>query len=570
MRRSVGLITLLAGLAWGCLGQSRDGPVFVDQTRQAGLDFVHYNGMSGAFYLPEIMGGGVALFDYDRDGDLDIYLVQGAMLGPGKTWEQADRPPPGGSRLTDRLYRNDTPTGGPPAFTDVTRQAGLSAEDYGMGVAAADFDRDGWVDLYVSNYGSNRLLRNNRRGGFEDMAVQAGVADASWSVSTAFVDLDRDGWLDLYVGNYVQQRLAEHKPCRSLSSALDYCTPVVHRAQADRLYRNLGNGRFQDISLVAGIAAVAEPALGVMPLDANLDGWPDIYVANDAKPNLLWLNDGKGGLRDDALFSGVAVNMEGVAEGSMGVAAGDFDNDGDADLFMTHLTGETNTLYVNNGKAWFEDRSAGAGLGGPSMASTGFGTGWVDFDNDGDLDVYVANGDISVLRATSPDASDYPLEQPDQLFENRQGRFVDISSQSGETFAQAHIGRGLAIGDIDNDGDSDLLVSNNSGRPQLLINRIGNRQAWLGLDIRLKHDAPALGATLQARFADGGSLWRGVQTAGSYASAGDPRVLLGLGGRPPLRDLLVTWPDGRRERFEPVAPGQYQILKQGSGVALEH
>ncbi len=563
-------------LASSCLGaesaMTRVTPVFEDMAVQAGLNFVHYNGMSGAFYLPEIMGAGAALLDYDNDGDLDVYMVQGAMLGPGKTWKQASFPPPVDVPLTDRMFRNDTrrDASGKPVirFTDVSSSAALTATDYGMGVTCGDYDNDGWVDLYVTNFGRNRLLRNTGEGRFEDKTEQAGVGDASWSVSAAFLDYDRDGRLDLYVGNYVRVRLQGHVPCRAPSSTPDYCTPLAHKDQPDRLYRNLGGGRFQDVSARAGLHAALGPALGVMDLDANGDGWPDIYVANDAKPNHLWINNKKGGFSEDALFAGVAVNMEGAAEGSMGVAAGDYDGDGDEDLFMTHLTGETNTVFVNDGRGWFEDRSVVSGLGGPSKAYTGFGTGWLDYDNDGDLDLFVANGEVSVVRALGAGASVYPLDQPDQLFENRSGRFLDASVVSGLAPRRATIGRGAAFGDIDNDGDTDILVSNNSGPVSLQVNQVGQGAPWLGLDLRLRHGAPALGARLELGFGDASILWRWVRGAGSYASASDPRVLVGLIGRPPVKRLAVHWPGGAVEGFAVPSAGAYHRLTQGRGTTV--
>ncbi len=568
-RGNVGFLMAWLLLAGAC-ARADSVPMFEDVTRAWGLDFVHFNGMSGEYYLPEIMGSGAALLDYDGDGDLDLYLAQGRMLGPGKTLEQALIPPPSGMSLTGRLYRNDLAVGENgeprPRFVDVSPQAGLRFSDYGMGVATGDYDGDGRVDLYLTHFGPNRLLRNTGDGRFEDVTAKAGVGDPGWSVSAAFLDYDRDGHLDLFVGNYVSVDLANHKPCRSPSSALDYCTPMVHKDQPDRLYRNRGDGSFEDVSARAGLGEAYGPALGVMVFDANGDGWPDIYVANDAKPNQLWVNRKNGSFREDALFSGVAVNMSGAAEGSMGVAAGDFDNDGDEDLFMTHLTGETNTVYVNQGKGWFEDRSAVTGLGGPSKAFTGFGTGWLDVDNDGWLDVFVTNGEVSVIRAPSRPGDPYPLAQPDQLFANRQGKgFTDLSAAAGPGLSRPAVGRGAAFGDIDNDGDTDILVANNSGPSRLLSNRIGNRQPWLGLDLYDRRGSPALGARVEARFGGESALWRTARSSGSYASAGDRRILLGCGGRGEPEEIRVHWPDGQIELWKGLALNHYHRLQQGQG-----
>ena len=546
---------------------------FVDVTEEAGLHFTHLNGASGALYLPEIMGPGAALFDYDNDGDLDLYVVQGGRLSPDGA------PVPDAATLLDplagdRLFRNDLrvePDGRRHLrFTDVTRQSGIRALGYGMGVTAGDFDNDGWVDLYVTNFGPNQLWRNRGDGTFEDVTARAGVGDPSWSVSAAFLDYDRDGWLDLYVGNYVHLDLRHDKPCQAPSSLPDYCTPLVYAPQPDRLYRNRGDGRFEDVSTRVGISETHEPALGVIVADFNGDTWPDVYVANDGKPNQLWLNAKDGSFREDALFSGVAVNMAGAAEGSMGVIAGDFDNDGDDDLFMTHLTGETNTLYVNDGQGLFEDRSIASGLGAASKAFTGFGTGWLDFDGDGWLDVFVANGEVSLLRGHSDAANHHPLHQPNQLFRNRNGvGFTEVSEQAGPVFRRFETSRGAAFGDVDNDGDTDILVANNGGPVRLLLGQVGASTGWLGLRLVDRTGRDALGARVELRRADGIVLWRGVRSDGSYASASDPRVLFGLGAHGVVREIRAHWPDSRTEVWTGLPAGRYTTLRYGQGRVAE-
>ena len=541
---------------------------FSERAGAVGLEFTHYNGMSGKFYLLEIMGSGVALFDYDRDGDLDAYLVQGRWPGPGKPPADPGVPAPG-----DRLYRNDLMVRGNGGrtlrFTDVTEASGIGATRYGMGVTSGDFDNDGWVDLYVTNYGKNQLLRNKGDGTFEDVTDKAAVSGDRWSVSAAFFDYDRDGWLDLYVGNYVEIDLEEHKPCLSPSSSLDYCTPLSYGAQRDRLYRNRGDGRFEDVSVAAGIGTEKAPALGVVVADYNRDGWPDIYVANDATPNHMWFNQQNGTFVNEAFFAGTAVNMAGAPEASMGVAAGDFDNDGDEDLFMTHLTGETNTLYVNDGKGWFEDRSIGAGLGGPSKAYTGFGAVWLDVDNDGWLDIFTANGEVNMLRAISNPADPFPLHQTNQLFINRKADgFEEVTAQGGSVFTLSEVSRGVASGDVDNDGDMDILLSNNRGPARLLINSVGNRAPWLGLRLIDGSGRDALGAQVEVRRGKGVPLWGRVHTDGSYASAVDPRVLFGLGEDPDVRELRVHWPAGGTEVWTQVALNRYTTLREGSGRAV--
>ena len=560
-------------VSWSGAGKtSTDTIYFTEEAHVAGLDFRHFNGMSGEFYLPEIMGAGAAFLDYDNDGDLDVYLVQGAMLGPGKKLTDAILPPPPGQALQDRLFRNDLQTGPDGKrrlrFTDVTATSAIRAETYGMGVATGDFDSDGFTDLYVTNFGPDQLLRNNGDGTFSDVTDKAGVGNADWSVSAAFVDYDRDGRLDLYVGNYVEVDLVNHRQCYAPSSALDYCTPRVHKAYPDRLYRNRGDGSFEDVSQRAGIAEAFGAALGVVVIDVDGDGWPDIYVANDASANQLWLNRGNGMFREDAEMAGAAVNMEGAAEGSMGVDAADFDGDGDMDLFMTHLTRETNTIYVNDGQGWFEDRTIAMGLAAPSKAYTGFGTGWRDFDNDGWLDIFSANGAVNVIRSLSDQSDPFPLHQTNQLFMNQGGkRFSERSSTAGTAFRVSEVSRGACFGDVDNDGDTDILITNNSGPVRLLVNQTGNRASWTGLRVVDATGRDALGARVEIRHA-GGKLWRRVGTDGSYASASDPRLIVGLGKSSSAPDVVVHWPDGRAEVWRSVPLRAYSTLRQGEGVAL--
>jgi hypothetical protein len=344
----------------------------------------------------------------------------------------------------------------------------------------------------------------------------------------------------------------------------------VYSAQPDRLYRNRGDGKFDDVTAKTGIIAVHEPTLGVLAADFNGDGWLDIYVANDGRPNQLWLNGQDGSLREDAFFSGVAVNMAGAAEGSMGVAAGDFDNDGDEDLFMTHLTGETNTIYVNDGQGLFEDRSIASGLGPASKAFTGFGTGWLDFDNDGWLDVFVANGEVSLLRGQS-DASDrYPLHQPNQLFRNRDGSgFVEVTAESAPALGRSETSRGVALGDVDSDGDTDILVANNNGPARLLLNNLGQSARWVGLRTLDRTGRDALGARVELHRTDGRVLWRSARTDGSYASASDPRVLFGLGEAGAVREVRVHWPDGRIEVWSGLPRDRYTTIRYGQGKAVQ-
>ena len=542
--------------------QSSQGPTpLIDQAAEVGLDFVHFNGMSGAYYFPEIMGSGAALLDFDRDGDLDVLLIQGAELPqhdpPGPM--TVHNPGPAG----DRLYRNEWIETGALRFTDVTEQAGIATDDYGMGIAVADYDRDGWPDLYITNFGDNTLWHNEGDGSFRDVTGQAMVNDPRWSSAAVFADYDGDGWLDLFVTNYVGFTLAGHKECFNFRSTLDYCGPASYRPQPDSLFRNRGDGTFEDRSAESQIGRGPGAGLGVVAEDLNRDGQIDFYVANDGTPNRMWLNRGNGTFEDEALLAGCAYNEDGVAEASMGIDVADFDGDGDPDLMMTHLEDETHTIYVNDGNGWFADRTNEIEIGTPSKEATGFGARWFDFDNDGWLDLYVANGGVRAVKDRDLGNDPYPYDQHNQLFRNLTGtRFEEVKLHETEQ----RIGRGAAFGDVDNDGDTDILVSNNSGPVELWLNQVGQDNDWLGLELVEGDPAmAALGARVELIRADKVSLHRSVRVAASYLSSNDPRVLLGLHRGSRLEEIRITWPDGTEERWDAPPTKQYVTLKKGTG-----
>ena len=551
-------------------------PIFIDAARGANLDFVYFNGMSGEHYFNEMMGGGAALFDFDNDGDLDLYLVQGTMLGRDRSLEDALFPPPPNTPLTDRLYRNNlNPSASGdvagPHFTDITTASGIAAtaNGYGMGVATGDFDNDGWTDLYVTNFGPNQLLRNRGDGTFEDLTLAAGVDDPRWSVAATFFDYDRDGWLDLYVGNYVDYTLATHTPCPLASGALTYCAPGAYRPVPDSLFRNRGDGTFEDVSLPSGIGGEPGSSLGAVAADFNGDRWLDLYVANDLMANRLWINRGDGAFADNALLAGVAVNREGQPEAGMGVDAGDFDGDGYPDLVLGHLEQETNTLYVNGGAGLFRDESASTRLGQPSLPFTAFGIGWIDYDNDSWLDVLAVNGAVIGIDALIRAGDPYPLRQANQLLRNLgNGSFREVTAEAGAVFESAEVSRAAAFGDVDNDGDLDVVVVNSNGPTRLLLNQVGQSRPWLGLRL-VAHNRDALGAQVLIHQQGAPPIWRHVHTDGSYASARDPRVLAGLGDgeNAAVSHVEVRWADGTAERWTDVRPGEYQTLVQGEGEA---
>ena len=439
-----------------------------------------------------------------------------------------------------------------------------------MGAAVGDYDNDGDPDLYVTNYGPNQLYRNNGDGTFTDVtgAAGSGLDDARWSTSASFCDYDADGDLDLFVANYVDFTVAGAKVCHDPTGMRDYCGPLQFRPVPDRLFRNKGDGTFEDVSDGAGITKADGPGLGVVGADFSGDGLADFYVANDGMSNQLWLNRGDGTFAEGALIAGTALNANGIPEGSMGIAAGDPDNDGDLDLFVTNITRETHAFYRNLGRGHFEDARLRAGLGPATAPYTGFGTDWFDYDNDGLLDLFVANGAVTMIEALRGDP--FPFRQKNQLLRNiGAARFSDVTREAGPAFEPLGVGRGAAFGDIDNDGDVDVLVTNNNGPVRLLLNEAASRNHWLQVRLQgVADNRQGIGARVGLRGADGTTIWRRARTDGSYLSASDPRVHFGLGSDSGLQSVVVEWPRGSREVWTSVAPDRIVTLKQATGTRL--
>ena len=538
---------------------------FREGAASVGLTFAHDNGAAGQYHLPEIMGSGGALFDYDGDGDLDVLLLQGGALD--------GRAPRSASSGHHRLYRNDLSAAGERRstmrFTDVTSKAGLGA-GYGMGAAVGDYDNDGDSDLYVTNYGPNQLYRNNGDGTFTDVTRSAGsgLDDARWSTSASFSDYDADGDLDLFVANYVDFTVKGAKVCTDPTGVRDYCGPLQFRPVPDRLFRNNDDGTFADVSESSGITKADGPGLGVVGADFSGDGLIDFYVANDGMANQLWRNRGDGTFVDGALMAGTALNADGTPEGSMGVAVGDPDNDGDLDVFVTNITRETHAFYRNLGGGHFEDGRLRAGLAGPTSPYTGFGTDWFDYDNDGLLDLFVANGAVTIIEALRGDP--FPFRQRNLLFRNiGAGRFRDVTREAGAAFESLAVGRGAGFGDVDNDGDVDVLVTNNSGPVRLLLNEADPTHHWLQVRLRgVADNRQGLGARVGLRRADGTTIWRRARTDGSYLSASDPRVHFGLGSDSGIQAVTVEWPRGSREVWTGIVADRIVTLEQATGTPL--
>ena len=524
---------------------------FADVTAAAGLDFELVSGSPEQRYILEAMSGGVAFIDYDGDGYLDVFVVNGTRL---------DNPP---AAAYNRLYRNIAAAGGEErVFRQV--EAGLGRSGWGMGCAAGDYDNDGDVDLYVTYWGPNALYRNQGDGRFAEVAQAAGVGDQRWGSSAAFGDVDGDGYLDLYVANYLHFDL-DHPPnggapCTGFKGRQVFCGPQGLDPQADVLYHNEGDGSFKDVSQMTGISRARYPGLGVVFGDYDSDGDQDIYVANDLEPNLLYRNDGPWRLSERGVAAGVAYSQEGRAQAGMGVDFGDYDNDGDLDLFVTNFSEDVNTLYQNRADGSFVDGTYAAGLGDEARPYLGWSTAFLDADNDGWLDLFVANGHLYPQLETPPLGLRYP--QPNLFYWNEGGLFRQAGIGPGSGLAQEKVSRSAAFGDYDNDGDVDLLVINLNDRPTLLRNEGGNRHHWLGLELIGENGRQAIGTRVRVWSGDLQQL-REVRRGYGFQAQHDPRLLFGLGERRRVDRVEILWPSGDRQMLEDPPLGRYITMRQG-------
>jgi hypothetical protein len=530
------------------------GPItFTDVTEQAGIHFKHNSGAFGAKYLPETMGSGVCIIDYDNDGWLDIFFVN-SMDWPGHA----------NGKSYPALYHNNHDG----TFTDVTRQAGLDVEMYGMGCAVGDFDNDGYDDIYVTGIGGSHLFRNLHNGKFADVTPMAGLADSGFPTGAAWFDYDNDGKLDLFVAHYVDWSQKTDQYCSLDGKHKSYCTPEAYKGQSARLFHNLGNGRFENVTKRAGIEDPNGKSLGVALLDYDNDGWMDLFVSNDTAANKLYHNNHNGTFTESGFAAGVAFSDAGRARAGMGTDAGDYDGSGHQSLVIGNFTDESIALYHNDGSGLFNDQSVDAGITLPSAQSLTFGCFFFDYDLDGRLDIFAANGhvadEISVVRPNLHYA------EPPLLFHNNgQGKFQDVTADIGPALRRPMVARGAAFADFDNDGDLDLVVTANNGPAHLFRNENGNRNDMLRLKlVGTKSNRDAIGARVTLTAAGGMRQLAMVKSGSSYLSQSEFPLTFGL-GKPGIVsevNLEIAWPSGRKETLSHLAPDQYLVIEEGKGT----
>jgi hypothetical protein len=555
-----GFVLALSGLAM--LPNHRTGAqpsvTFVEVTPQTSrITWVHDNARSDTRHLPETCGGGGLFFDYDNDGWLDIYLVNS---GPSDFYHPAKSP-------RNALYRNL----GNGSFIEVTEKAGVAGGemgDFGMGAAAADFDGDGWQDLYVTNYGRNRLFRNNGNGTFSDITEKAGVAAPNWSTCATWFDYDHDQKLDIFVSSFVQYSAETSVFCGdNRLGRRYYCVPRVFKPRPSFLFRNEGNGTFSDQSRRSGIAEHLGKAFGAVATDINNDRLLDLFVANDTLANFLFVNRGEGRFEEIGLASGVGYSDAGSPRSGMGVDATDYDGDGWQDLFVANIDQELFSLYRNERDLTFTDQAGE--IGEATRLLSGWGLKFFDYDNDGDPDLFLANGHPDDMVESQVARVKYA--EPLLLFENVDGRYRNVSLRSGEVFRRDFPARGLSVGDYDNDGDLDLLVINNGVAPLLLRNEGGNRHHWLGLQlVATKSNPAAVGAIITWTASGGARRTRLKTSGGSYLSSHDPREILGIGQAPGIESVEIKWPSGVVDRLTSPPINRYLTVVEGSGTNLRN
>ncbi len=547
MKLHAAVVFLLLGMAGARAQEPRI--TFRDVTRAAGIRFVHNNGAFGKKYLPETLGPGCAFLDYDNDGAQDILLIN------GQDWP---RRPQRGSTL--KLYRNN----GKGVFTDVTRAAGLDISLYGMGAAVGDYDNDGHVDIFVAALGQNRLFRNNGNRRFSDVTAASGLAGPDeFSSSAAWVDYDKDGRLDLFVANYVQWSMATDLFCTLDGTRKSYCTPESYKGVSARLWRNRGGGKFADVTRPAGVFDPTSKGLGVVVLDYNQDSWPDLLLVNDTEPNKLYLNNAKGGFTEKGVGAGVAFSEDGVARAGMGADAADYDRSGFPSVVISNFSNQMLSLYHNEGQGLFVDEAPRSQVGRNSLLTLGFACFFFDYDLDGWQDIFVANGHIENEVERIQKRVTYA--QSPHVFRNVKGKFEETTKSLGAAFASPRVARGAAYGDIDNDGDLDLLLTTNGG-PALLFRNEGTVHRSLRVRLRgTRSNHSGLGAVVTV-IAGGEKQWQMMHSGSSYLSQSEQVLTFGLGNRPVADTVEVRWPSGVVDKLTKVNAGQWILVEEGKQI----
>jgi hypothetical protein len=551
LRASAVIFTFILLAIFPAVAQTSTAIHFTDITQAAGIRFIHNNGAFGAKYLPETLGPGCAFIDYDNDGYPDILLVN------GEDW-------PGHRRAasTPKLYHNNRNG----TFTDVTAKAGLAVSLYGMGVAIGDYDNDGHDDIFISALGQSRLFHNNGNGTFTDVTSAAGLGGIhEFSTGAAWVDYDRDGKLDLVVGNYVQWTPETDLRCTLDGTHKSYCTPESYKGASLRLWHNLGNGKFEDVTKKAGLSDPTSKNLGVAILDYNNDGWPDLLIANDTQPNKLYTNNHNGAFTETAVTAGIAFSEDGIARAGMGVDAADYDRSGRAGIIISNFSNQMMSLYHNEGNGLFVDEAPRSAVGRASLLTLGFGCFFFDYDLDGWPDIFVANGHIEsdIERIQKR----IKFRQPPHLFRNLGGgKFEEVTDSLGASFAAPRVARGAAYADIDNDGDLDLLVTTNGGPALLFRNDGGNRNHALRVRLRgAASNRDGIGAIV--RLENGGAKqWQMMRSGSSYLSQSELVVTFGLGQTTGASTVQIEWPSGKIDKLSGIAPDETITIQEGKGI----
>ena len=525
------------------------GVHFTDITQKAGINFTHHSGAFGKKYLPETMGSGCAFIDYDADGYPDIVLIN------SKDWS------PKGPHYYSALYHNNKNG----TFTDVTRGSGLDVEMYGIGVAVADYDNDGRPDIYITALDGDRLFHNEGGGKFKDVTSSSGIRNANFGTSAAWLDYDRDGKPDLFIANYVQWSVKTDAWCSLDGVSKSYCTPESSKGAPSKLYHNLGNGRFEDVSVKAGVSDTTSKSMGVLVVDYNNDGWPDLFISNDTQPNKLFRNNKNGTFTEEGMTAGVAFGEDGAARGAMGVDWADYDHSGRASLLVGNFSNQMLGLYHNEGNGLFVDEAPASTVGKASLLSLTFGAFFFDYDLDGFADIFAANGHTETDIGRVQPRVQYK-ESP-LLFHNMNGKRFDNSSNTvGPDFSRPIVARGAAYADIDRDGDLDILLTTNNGPAILLRNDGGNRNKWISLRLQgAKSNRSALGATVHVETAQG-KQWNTVRSGGSYCSQSDLALTFGLAQESNIKSIDIDWPSGVKQHFSNIAANQNLRIEEAKGI----